>query len=298
MSVWVVSYGDKNTYENERLSQCFAKKQIDHRFVAPWEVNLVVSDSEANILIDGESLALPDLTLVRYGAGIGRSSVGLIRQTELLGIPTFNSSASICMAKDKLVTSQILANAGIPVPKTIPVDLPANLSADTIRLIEEQVGMPCVVKLVTGSYGEGVHLCRTANDLKSLLSMLDVVARTGTVLVQEYLGHRVGEDVRVLIVDGELIGAMKRTAPAGDFRANISGGGTGEPHGLSVAGCTIALNAAKALGLTIAGIDLLFTEDGYAVCEANSNPGFVGFERYCNVDVADKITNFVLKNLK
>ena len=107
------------------------------------------------------------------------------------------------------------------------------------------------------------------------------------------MGHRPGEDLRVLVVGGRVLGAMRRTAPEGDFRANITNGGTGQDFPLDDRIRYLALETAKVMGLDIAGVDLLFTPDGYVVCEANSNPGFRGFEEYCAVDVADRITEYI-----
>jgi RimK family alpha-L-glutamate ligase len=111
--------------------------------------------------------------------------------------------------------------------------------------------------------------------------------------VQEYLGAHPGEDLRVLVVGGKVIGAMKRTAPEGDFRANITNGGTGSNYEVTPEIEYIARETAKVLGLDIAGIDLLFDPRGFRVCEANSNPGFKGFEEYCGKDVADAITEYI-----
>lgn len=293
MTTWILSYGDSATYENKRIAECFTAKGIEHEFVSPWETAVMVGGAtKPVVLVHGEEAERPKVALVRYGAGIPDSMLAFIRQLSLLGTTVINDATSIAKAKDKFVTGQILSNRGIIVPRTIPVQLPGNLG-----LIEKHIGLPCVIKLVTGSYGEGVHLCKTRSELNSLMSMLAVVAPNSTVLAQEYIACKSGEDVRVLVVGGEIIGAMRRTAPVGDFRANISGGGTGSPHPLDPLLVGIVTRTVEALGLTIAGIDLLFTDGGYAVCEANSNPGFLGFERYCEIDVAARIADFVRKKL-
>jgi glutathione synthase/RimK-type ligase-like ATP-grasp enzyme len=112
-------------------------------------------------------------------------------------------------------------------------------------------------------------------------------------IVQEYLGERVGEDLRVLVIGGKVVGAMKRTAPEGDFRANITNGGTGSKFEVTDEIDFLARETARSLNLDIAGVDLLFDARGFRVCEANSNPGYAGFEKYCDVDVADLITEYV-----
>jgi glutathione synthase/RimK-type ligase-like ATP-grasp enzyme len=161
-------------------------------------------------------------------------------------------------------------------------------------LVKNNIGFPCVVKVVTGSYGEGVYLCERQRDFKKLMEFVDNLGNKKTMIVQEYMGERPGEDLRVLVIGGKVIGAMRRTAPEGDFRANITGGGTGEGFPLTDEIEFLARETAKVLGLDIAGIDLLFDKGGgFRVCEANSNPGFLGFEKYCGVDVADHLTDYV-----
>jgi RimK family alpha-L-glutamate ligase len=125
------------------------------------------------------------------------------------------------------------------------------------------------------------------------MEFIDNLGNKKTMIVQEYLNDAPGTDLRVLIVGGKVIGAMKRTAPEGDFRANITNGGTGENFAVTEEIDFIGRETAKALNLDIAGIDLLFDKRGFRVCEANSNPGFSGFEKYCGVDIADVITEYI-----
>ena len=125
------------------------------------------------------------------------------------------------------------------------------------------------------------------------MEFIETLKSSKTLLVQEYMGERPGEDLRVLVVGGKVIGAMKRSAPEGDFRANITNGGTGQAYELTDEIEYIARETAKVLNLDIAGIDLLFDSRGFRVCEANSNPGFSGFETYCDIDVAEVITDYI-----
>jgi len=225
---------------------------------------------------------------VRLGAGILPFQLAVVRHLEQAGIPCVNGSVAIETVKDKLRTSQILSRHSIPIPNTMMVRMPID-----DNLVKDNIGFPCVVKVVTGSYGEGVYLCEKQRDYKKLMEFIDNLGNKKTMIVQEYLGERVGEDLRVLVIGGKVIGAMKRTAPEGDFRANITGGGTGESYPVTEEIDFLARETARTLNLDIAGIDLLFDSRGFRVCEANSNPGFSGFERYCGVNVADIITEYV-----
>jgi RimK family alpha-L-glutamate ligase len=125
------------------------------------------------------------------------------------------------------------------------------------------------------------------------MEFIDNLGNKKTMIVQRYMGYRPGEDLRVLVIGGKTVGAMLRTAPDGDFRANITNGGSGSRYDMTEEIDYLARETARAMNLDIAGIDLLFTETGFVVCEANSNPGFAGFENYCDVDVADLITDYV-----
>jgi len=289
MTVLILTKLDRNEYESERLVESFTAKGIDARMCHPDDFDIIVNkDIHSGIKYQGEDMLLPKLVLVRLGAGILPFQLAVVRHFEQAGVPCINGSLPIETVKDKLRSSQILSRAGIPIPNTMMVRLPIDDG-----LVENNIGFPCVVKVVTGSYGEGVYLCERKRDYKKLMEFIDNLGNKKTMIVQEYLGERVGEDLRVLVIGGKVIGAMRRTAPEGDFRANITNGGTGENYPLTEEIEYLARETAKALNLDIAGIDLLFDSRGFRVCEANSNPGFSGFERYCGVDVADLITEYV-----
>ena len=289
MTVLVLTKLDRNEYECDRLMMSFANKGISAMMCHPDDFDIIVDRNiHQGIKLRGETIEMPKLVLVRLGAGILPFQLAVIRHFEQAGVPCVNGSVAIETVKDKLRTSQILSRHGISIPNTMMV----RFSIDE-TLVKENIGFPCVVKVVTGSYGEGVYLCERARDFKKLMEFIKNLGNKKTLIVQEYLGERVGEDLRVLVVGGKVIGAMKRTAPEGDFRANITNGGTGSNFDLTEEIDFLARETAKALNLDIAGIDLLFDSRGFRVCEANSNPGFSGFENYCGVDVADIITEYV-----
>jgi len=269
--------------------ESFAAKGIQARMCHPDDFDIIVDrDIHKGIKYKGEDLELPKLVLVRIGAGILPFQLAVIRHFEQAGIPCINGSLPIEIVKDKLRSSQILSQAGLAIPNTMMVRMPIDDG-----LVEKNIGFPCVVKVVTGSYGEGVYLCEKKRDYKKLMEFIDNIGNKKTMIVQEYLNERVGEDLRVLVIGGKVVGAMKRTAPEGDFRANITAGGTGENFPLTEEIEYLARETARALNLDIAGIDLLFDPRGFRVCEANSNPGFLGFEKYCGIDVADILTEYI-----
>lgn len=289
MTVLILTKLDRNEYESTKLVSSFASKGIEARMCHPDDFDIIVDrDIRNGIKYQGEDMELPKLVLVRLGAGILPFQLAVVRHFEQAGVPCINGSLPIETVKDKLRSSQILSRAGVAIPNTMMVRLPIDDG-----LVENNIGFPCVVKVVTGSYGEGVYLCEKKRDYKKLMEFIDNLGNKKTMIVQEYLNDHPGEDLRVLVIGGKVIGAMKRTAPDGDFRANITNGGTGENYPLTEEIEYLARETARALNLDIAGVDLLFDKRGFRVCEANSNPGFSGFEKYCGVDIADIITEYV-----
>ena len=288
-NVLIITKLDRNEYECNKLVESFASKGIRAIMSHPDDFDIIVDRNiHKGLKYQGNDMELPSLALVRLGAGILPFQLAVVRHLEQAGIPCVNGSVAIETVKDKLRTSQILSRNSIPIPNTMMVRMPID-----DNLVKDNIGFPCVVKVVTGSYGEGVYLCEKQRDYKKLMEFIDNLGNKKTMIVQEYLGERVGEDLRVLVIGGKVIGAMKRTAPEGDFRANITAGGTGEVYPVTDEIEYLARETARLLNLDIAGIDLLFDRRGFRVCEANSNPGFLGFEKYCGVNVADIITEYV-----
>jgi len=289
VSVIILTKQSETDYETSRLIESFNNSNITFRVCHPDHFDIVVDrDIRKGIKYKGEDIELPKLVLVRLGAGILPFQLAVLRHFEQAGVLVVNGSTAIETAKNKMMTSQLLSRAGIPIPNTMMVRFPIQE-----QLIADNIGYPCVIKVVTGSYGAGVYLCEKKRDYKKLVEFIESLGNKKTLLVQEYLGDQPGEDLRVLVIGGKVVGAMKRTAPEGDFRANITNGGTGQGYEVTPEIDYIARETARTLGLTIAGIDLLFDKRGFRVCEANSNPGFSGFEKYCNVDVAELITEYI-----
>ena len=276
-------------YETAKLLSNFIAVSVDASVRQFSNFDIVINQP---IRYNGEDFNMPDLVLVRMGAGITSAELAVIRYFELHGIPCINSSASVNIVQNKFHTSQILSTANIAVPTTMLVHFPI-----TNDLIATNIGFPCVIKVLVGSFGEGVYLCHSEDEYRKLIEFLKNLDNDKALLVQEFIDDRPGEDLRVFVVGNKVLGAMKRTAPDGDFRANITIGGTGESFPLSKEIEDISLATAKALGLEIAGIDLLFDKRGFRVCEANSNPGFNGFDHYCNTDIASEIVSYIVNRL-
>lgn len=278
----------KTGYERKRLESSFAEKKIDVLISHPSKFDIVLTNEiSQSVKHLGQDFPWPELVLTRSSAGENNFNLALLREFEQALVPVINTASSIEMARDKLRTNQILANNGIHVPRTMMFRFPVDYD-----LVEKEIGFPCVVKVVTGSQGNGVYLCDSRKEFKKLMGIAIGLGNKKTLIVQEYLDDRVGQDLRVLVVGGKVIGAMRRISN-NDFRANISQGGHGEPFDVTEEIDFLSRESAKILGLDIAGVDLLFNNGSFSVCEVNSNPGFKGFETYCNIDVADAITEYV-----
>jgi gamma-F420-2:alpha-L-glutamate ligase len=288
--VWILHYSTNiDAYENQRLLDCLKKNGMQGCVLEPKYFDIIVSRSSAkSIRYKGEKIELPDLVLSRTGAGTNYFTRSVMRQIEKFGIPVYNDADSISRVSDKLLTSQLLVKENLPIPKTILV----NGDVD-IELIEKEIGFPCVVKATSGSKGKTVHLCHNKKDFAGLMSLLASISLKKTMIIQEFVDAQPGTDLRVWVIGGKTVVAMKRTGAEGDFRANISQGGTAELFEITDEVDYLARETARVLGLQIAGVDLLFDKDGYKICEANSSPGFEGMDQYCGQDMAQRIVDFI-----
>jgi len=288
--IWILHYAAEiNSYENQQLLKCLEKNGMKGQVLEPKYFDIIVSRSSIkSIRYRGEKIELPDLVLSRTGAGTNYFTRSVMRQIEKFGIPVINDADSISKVSDKLLTSQLLVKKNLPIPKTILV----NGDVD-VELIEKEIGFPCVVKATSGSKGKTVHLCHNKKDFAGLMSLLSSISLKKTMIIQEFVDAQPGTDLRVWVIGGKTVVAMKRTGADGDFRANISQGGTAELFEITEEVDYLARETAHVLGLQIAGVDLLFDKDGYKICEANSSPGFEGMDKYCNQDMAQRIVDFI-----
>jgi RimK family alpha-L-glutamate ligase len=287
--VWIFYYGDqKDSYECVKLVDAYARNGIDAEVLKPKLFDIIVNRNNVrSIRYNGEKVKLPNLVLSRTGSGSNYFTLALMRQLEKLNIPVVNPTRSVELVKDKLLTSQLLAEANLPTPKTMLVNFPIN-----VDVVEEEIGFPCVVKLVSSSHGKGVYLCNDRKFFTDLMELIDNLKTRKSLIIQEFIDHKAGSDLRVWVINGQAVAAMKRTGAEGDFRANISSGGTGEIYKITPDVEELACKTAVLFGLDIAGIDLLFDRRGFKVCEANSSPGFEGIDQYCGKDMAQHIVDY------
>ena len=289
MKLWML--GNRLTtemYERERFIEEADKYGIDFSLVFADEIDLIVSrDDRKSIRFCNDIVALPDSLLARTGSGTGHFNLSVIRQFERLNVPTLPNSSSIEASKDKMYANQILAQAGLPIPKTMLTRFPCKA-----ELVEKVVGFPCVIKVVTGSHGAGVYLCETAKQFEDLSELISSLDFKNSMIVQEYVQYSEGRDLRVIVIGGRVVGAMLRQSTDGSFKANISRGGEGTAFDVDDQMELLAIQTAKVLDLDIAGVDLLFHSDGYRICEANSSPGFRGFEKALGINIPQKVFDY------
>jgi len=290
MNGWIL-YKNKieESYETQKLVEEFEKQEIKIRVVNPQDVDIFVDrDDRKSILVDGKARTLPDFVIPRTGSGTTYFIKAIIRHLERLGVILINGSDAIDSVKDKLYTQQVLGESNLPVPKTLLVKHPIN-----VEFVENNIGYPSIIKTLSGSFGAGVFLCENRNQLQQLLKMAEITKPSYNIIIQEFIKESHGKDLRVLVVNGKVVGCMMRQSVDDDFRANITRGGEGIPYQIDDDIEWLGGESARLLNLDIAGVDLLFDKEGYRICEVNSSPGFEGMDKYCKTNVAEQIVTYV-----
>jgi len=276
-----------------RFQQAAAKSGIELKVLQPHDFDLIVdSDDNWSAIYRGRRLARPDLIIPRTGSESSYFTLAVLRHFERQGIAMVNRPSAIEAVADKLHTLQILSGAGLPIPKTILGKFPVD-----VDVVERELGFPVVVKTLKGTRGDGVLLCANREQFKDLAKLLDGASPGADFIFQQYIKSSHGRDVRVLVINGEAVAAMERRAADGGFKSNISLGGTGTCFDPPQDMAQLAIRVAHALSLDVAGVDILFDEGGYRICEANSSPGFQGLEKACGISVPDAIFDAMRERL-
>ena len=294
LSGWIIHKKELGeNFEVERLVEEFEKQSVNIRVVNPQDVDIFVDrDDRKSIIVSGQQRKLPDFVLPRTGSGTTYFIKAIIRHMERLGVVMINGSDAVDNVKDKLYSQQILGQSNLPVPKTMLVRHPINL-----ELIEKNLSYPIIVKTLSGSYGAGVFLVEDRKQFRQLMKMAELTKPSYNIIVQEFIQDSYGKDLRVLVVNGKVVGCMMRQAVDGDFRANLTRGGEAIPYQIDENIEWLGGECARLLHLDIAGVDLLFNNGSYTICEVNSAPGFEGMEKYTNKNIAVEMVNYVVKKI-
>lgn len=278
-----------NLYSTQRLLE--AAKQRGHESVVVNHLNcqVMIEGGKPSVLYEGHELETFDAIIPRIGASVTDYGCAVVRQFEMMNVFTTGKSQAIMRSRNKLRSLQVLSKAGVGLPKTMFANHPKN--GDVTQLIKLVGGPPVVIKLLEGTQGIGVVLAETTKAAKSTIEAFYGLKKN--VLVQEFIAEAKGADIRAFVVGGRVVGAIKRQGLEGEFRSNIHRGGNAVAVQLTPDEEQTAIAAARALGLRVAGVDMLPSDRGPLVLEVNSSPGLEGIENATGLDVAAEIIAYI-----
>jgi ribosomal protein S6--L-glutamate ligase len=279
-----------NLYSTRRLVEVGKNHGHEMVIIDHQKCVLVIEKGRPHIYYKGQEISGINAVIPRIGASVTFYGAAVVRQFEMMKIFTAVESQALVRSRDKLRSLQILARAGIGMPKTAFASESKNIES----LIELVGGAPLVIKLLEGTQGIGVMLAETHKSAKSMIEAF--MNLEANILVQEYIKEAGGADIRAFVVDGKIVGAMKRQGAPGEFRSNLHRGGRADVIELTDEEKITAIKSAKKLGLAIAGVDMLQSSRGPLVMEVNSSPGLEGIEAATKNDIAGKIIEYVERN--
>jgi ribosomal protein S6--L-glutamate ligase len=278
-------------YSTQRLVTAARERGHTVRVLDPLRCYMKIGPGQFHLNYKGKALTGVEAVIPRIGASVTRYGTAVLRQLEMMGAYTPNSSDAILRARDKLRCHQLLAAEGIGLPTTVFGDNPDDTD-DLLRMLGKA---PHVIKLIEGSQGNGVVLAERLSSSRSVIEAFRGLY--ANFLVQEFIAEAKGADIRCFVVGEKVVAAMHRQAEPGEFRSNLHRGGQASAARLTPAEKKTALRAAKVMGLEVAGVDLLRSRSGPLVLEVNSSPGLEGIEGATGVDVAGAIISHVYSRL-
>jgi ribosomal protein S6--L-glutamate ligase len=290
MKIVILSKGAAN-YSTKRLKEEAVKRGHEVRIVNYAKCYVTLEKSNPVVHYRGEEIRDVDVIIPRIASSLTKYGSAIVRQFEMQNVFTTTSSISIVRSRDKLRSMQLMAKAGVGIPKTVF----ARETADFEGVLEQVGGAPVIIKVARGTHGNGVVLAETR---KAALAVMQAFFVEGVnFLVQEFIQESAGEDIRAFVVNGKVVASMKRQSLDDDFRSNLHQGGEGTPVKLTDEERKTAQKAAKAMGLAICGVDLMRSDRGPLVLEVNSSPGF-GIEKVTGHNVAEKIIEYIEQTAK
>lgn len=289
MKIAILSRG-ANLYSTARLKEAAVERGHEVTVVDYLRCYMDITARRPKILYKGEELR-PNAVIPRIGASYTFYGTAVVRQFEMADIFTLNTSDGISRSRDKLRSMQILSRAGVGLPTTSF----AHSIQDVDGLLEVVGGTPVIIKLLEGTQGLGVVLAETKKAAESVIGAFRQL--DANILVQQFIKEAAGADIRALVVGGKVIAAMRRQGAPGDFRSNLHRGGSAEMIKLPPSERSTAVRAAKAMGLNVAGVDMVQSEEGPMVLEVNSSPGLEGIEKASSIDIADQIVDNIEDNV-
>jgi ribosomal protein S6--L-glutamate ligase len=293
LSIVILSNGPGN-YSTKRLKEEALLRGHVVRVVKYKDCTATIEKNNPHVTYLGENIVGVDAIIPRISSSMTRYGTAIVRQFEMQGVFTTGSSIAITRSRDKLRSMQLLARAGVGIPKTIF----SRGATDAENQIDQLGGTPVIIKLASGTHGNGVVLAETKKAAKSVLQAFFVMDDDGTnIMLQEFIKESAGTDVRAFVVNGKVIASMQRKSLDDDFRSNLHQGGEGTAVKLTDEEKRAAQKAAKAMGLSVCGVDLMRSERGPLVLEVNSSPGF-GIEKVTGRNVAAAMIDYIEQNAR
>ncbi|HSX27523.1 MAG TPA: RimK family alpha-L-glutamate ligase [Patescibacteria group bacterium] len=290
MKILILSKGPGN-YSTKRLKEEAISRGHEVEVVNYAKCYVTMERGVPIVRYEGEEINGVDVIIPRIASNLTKYGSSIVRQFEMQGVFTTASSIAIVRSRDKLRSTQLLARAGVGIPKTVF----ARDTADLDDVLEQVGGAPVIIKVARGTHGNGVVLAETRKAAKAVMQAFYVEGVS--FLVQEFIEESAGTDIRAFVVGGKVVASMKRQSLDDDFRSNLHQGGEGKIVKLTDEERKTAQKAAKAMGLPICGVDMMRSDKGPLVLEVNPSPGFA-IEKVTGRNVAERIIDYVEQNAK
>lgn len=294
MKIAILSNGPAN-YSTVRLKEEALKRGHTVDIIKYKDCHATIEQSNPVVRYKGEVLTGYDAIIPRIASSMTRYGTAIVRQFEMQGVFTTASSIAINRSRDKLRSIQLLARAGVGIPKTVFT----RNSGDIDELIDDMGGFPVIIKLARGTHGNGVVLAETKKAAKSVMQAFYVMDDDGTnILLQEFIEESAGTDVRSLVIGGKVVASIKRQSLTDDFRSNTHQGGEGQPVKLTDEEKRVVQKAAKAMGLSNCGVDMMRSNRGPLILEVNSSASFKTPELITGRNITEKLIEYIEQNAK
>ncbi len=290
MNIKILS-GNANLYSTKRLVEAAKQRNHNVEIIDHAKCDIVIEQKNPCIYYRGHLIKDTDAVIPRIGASVTFYGTAVVRQFEMMRVFTTTESQALVRSRDKLRSLQVLSRAGLGLPKTVFT----NYSRNTEDVIKHVGGAPLIIKLLEGTQGLGVVLAETNNAAESVLEAFNGLQ--ARVIVQEFIKEAGGADIRAFIVDGQVVGAMKRQGKEGEFRSNLHRGGSASVIELTDEEENAAIKAARVMGLAVAGVDMLQSARGPLILEVNSSPGLEGIEAATGKDIAKSIIRYIERSI-
>ena len=286
MNIAILSH-NPSLYSTQKLMSTGQARGHRMRLIDHMKCYLIVEREKPRIIYLDEPLEDMEAVIPRIGASVSFFGIAMVRQFEMMKVYTVSGADGLMQARSKFQAAQILSMSGIPVPRTA---FP-HYTQDVRQIIAAVGGAPVVVKVLEGTHGLGVMLAETQQMAEMMIETLYKLK--AKFVVQEFIRESSGRDLRAFVIGDEVVASMTRQARTGDFRSNLQRGGNGVATDLTPIERETAVRAAKSVGLSVAGVDMLMSHNGPLVLEVNSSPGLEGIEKVTGIDVTARIFEHV-----